>query len=353
MPQPRWRIIFVDDEPLVLRSIRTSLRRYSDRFDCTFEEDSVKALKRLEDEHFDVIVSDMRMPNVDGPSLLRAAAALRPGTVRLVLSGFADRDSMLRALAHSHRFLSKPCHPSELADELTRGLTVLECTGAEHPPHDTVLAMTGQTAQMLHRDWNQKDALHAASNDPALMFRVLHATGTRFFGAHRDRFSVSEAIHILGPDTVSDVANSDNMCRPTGEVARSVDRLAARNQTIGRLAGELISDPESAELATCVGTMLSLSETMRPKDATFSDDAGKRLTAFTLGASGAPLDVCRAVLEQDDPFAEPPEDIDLGTSIRIAKRLVLQCRGEAPAESPDAFLPSLWEDWLSLASTML
>ena len=353
MPKPRWRIVFIDDEPLVLRSIRASLRKYSDQFDCTFEEDSVKALDRIRSESFDVIVSDMRMPNVDGPSLLRTSAAIRPESVRIVLSGFADRSSMLRALTHSHRFLSKPCHPSELASELMRAVDVLECVGRDLPPHDTVLGMTSHTERMLQHDWNHTDATLAATMDPALMFRLLHATGTRFFGANRDRFSVEEAIQILGPDMVHELASGDSMWRPEGESGAKLDRLAKRNAAVGRVAAALVSNPDESELALCLGTMLSLSETMCPQDDEYETEHAKKLTAFTLGASGASIESCRAILGQDLEIDEPPEEVSLPLALRLAKTLVQQARGDQPTTQPKAILPSLWDDWHAMAQTLL
>ena len=85
------KILFVDDEPNVLQSIQRQLRK---RFDMVTAEGGEEALRILKEQGpFAVIVSDMRMPGMNGVELLAQAKDLHPDTVRLMLTGNADQET--------------------------------------------------------------------------------------------------------------------------------------------------------------------------------------------------------------------------------------------------------------------
>jgi DNA-binding NtrC family response regulator len=109
------RILFVDDEEHVLEGLRNLFRRQRHVWDMVFVTSGEAALVELEKAPFDVIVSDMRMPGMDGATLLLHVKSRYPSVVRIVLSGHAERAAMVRALSVAHQFLSKPCE----ADTLT------------------------------------------------------------------------------------------------------------------------------------------------------------------------------------------------------------------------------------------
>ena len=108
------RILCVDDEPNVLEGLRRNLRN---GFDVSVSSSGAAALQRLKDgESFEVIVSDMRMPGMNGALLLAEFRARSPDTVRLLLTGQADLDSAVAAVNEGQifRFLTKPCPAAAL-----------------------------------------------------------------------------------------------------------------------------------------------------------------------------------------------------------------------------------------------
>jgi response regulator RpfG family c-di-GMP phosphodiesterase len=112
------KILFVDDEINVLESIARQLRkRFPVKIACSGQE----ALQILKDEGpFAVIVSDMRMPGMDGVQLLSAVKDLYPDTVRLMLTGNADQETAIEAVNKGQifRFLNKPCSTAVLIPSL-------------------------------------------------------------------------------------------------------------------------------------------------------------------------------------------------------------------------------------------
>ena len=123
MTGARTRILVVDDEPAILASLGNLLRKDRYRWDLVFAHGGVQALRELAASVFDIVISDMRMPEVDGAELLEAVKLRSPRTIRIMLSGHAESDDALRALPLVHEFLAKPCGIKTL-----RG--VIESTGA-------------------------------------------------------------------------------------------------------------------------------------------------------------------------------------------------------------------------------
>jgi len=104
----RRRILFVDDEQNVLDGLRNLLRKQRNQWDMLFAISGKAALEELARSPVDVIVSDMRMPGMDGAELLTRVRELYPQTARIVLSGHAERDAIARVVSVAHQFLSKP-----------------------------------------------------------------------------------------------------------------------------------------------------------------------------------------------------------------------------------------------------
>ena len=92
------RIIFVDDEPNILDGLRRMLRSMRSQWDMTFANSGQEALDTLAEKPFDVIVSDMRMPGIDGAQLLNEVKDLYPQMIRIALYGQTSNESILRRL---------------------------------------------------------------------------------------------------------------------------------------------------------------------------------------------------------------------------------------------------------------
>ena len=114
-PGSRPRVLCVDDEPLVLEGLRDILGRSFEVEVATSAPDGLEIL-RSEPDAFAIVISDMRMPIMGGADFLRAARAIAPDAVRLLLTGHADLQAAIVAVngARLFRFLTKPCEPQEL-----------------------------------------------------------------------------------------------------------------------------------------------------------------------------------------------------------------------------------------------
>ena len=111
----RRRILFVDDDASLLAGLRNVLHRDRKRWDMVFVLGGQAALDELGRARFDAVVSDMRMPDVDGEMLLAAVKEMAPTTLRVMLSG-SDRVSQ----QDLDELLVKPCSAANLRAALER-----------------------------------------------------------------------------------------------------------------------------------------------------------------------------------------------------------------------------------------
>jgi response regulator RpfG family c-di-GMP phosphodiesterase len=116
------RVLFVDDEPQVLEGIQRSLRKQVDLQTATSGAEGLRLLS--EEGPFALVVSDMRMPSMNGAQFLAKVREQKPDTIRMILSGQADLQATITAVneGHIYRFLSKPCAPEQLLAAIEDGL---------------------------------------------------------------------------------------------------------------------------------------------------------------------------------------------------------------------------------------
>lgn len=115
-------ILVVDDEVGILKSIRRTLHKMD--VELTLLDKPEKAIEILSQRKFDVVLSDMKMPNINGADLLAQVAKQQPDSFRIILSGYADIESMLAAINHGkvHRYLKKPWNNDELMEVINDGI---------------------------------------------------------------------------------------------------------------------------------------------------------------------------------------------------------------------------------------
>lgn len=129
----RKRILFVDDDPRILSALERVLRRDRARWEMVFALGGRRALDELSRGTFDAVVSDMRMPDVDGAMLLGVIVRDSPMTARILLTGEADDDALQRARPALDQLLSKPCDATVLREAIERQLQVRHAEGTPPP----------------------------------------------------------------------------------------------------------------------------------------------------------------------------------------------------------------------------
>ena len=135
------KVLVVDDEESILKGIRLNLGR---TFDITLANGSQEALQAFKDgAPFDVVVSDMRMPGMDGATMLRKIKEAYPQVMTILLTGHADFEfggSQALQSGLLFRILNKPCPPQKLSATIKAAIEERDGTGKEEEKApDTVL----------------------------------------------------------------------------------------------------------------------------------------------------------------------------------------------------------------------
>ena len=205
--QRKRRILFVDDEPNVLEGLRDLLRRHRNRWDMVFLGGGQEAIDELTRSKFDILISDMRMPGVDGATLLGYAQEHHPEVVRIVLSGYTEMDAALRAVPVAQQFLTKPCKPDELENVVERATQLQSLIS-----NDAVRSIIGRIqklpslpqtySKLLHVLGNEKsgvtDVARVLEEDMAMCAKLLQLVNSAFFGLGREITNIQQAVVFLG-----------------------------------------------------------------------------------------------------------------------------------------------------------
>lgn len=144
------KILFVDDEPNILKTL-SRLMSLED-FECTFAQSGKEGLEIIKNDPHDVVVSDMRMPEMNGDEFLTQVKAIHPNSIRFILSGYADFNSMMNALNHGgvQQFISKPWDDDVLIQKLKEAIEFVKI----RKERDILMNLTRQQAEEL-REANQ------------------------------------------------------------------------------------------------------------------------------------------------------------------------------------------------------
>ncbi len=333
------RILFVDDEPLVLGGLRDLLRRQRAHWDMTFALGGAAALDELSRATFDVVVSDMRMPGIDGVTLLRHVKELQPAAARIILSGHADRDAVFGALHVAHQFLSKPCETLVLRDTVERACALRAMLPDESlreaAGHIEGLPAAPYNLAALERaivdpDGGTDELTLVIEHDPALAAKVLQLSNSYFFGQARPQTCVWEAVNYLGSELLKDLTMRARVIGAPGALAPILAPLyslavehahaATGSQIAQRLVrgGSAKGDACSAALLHDVGGLVlahtmperfaevlrSAAATGRPRHVVERELLGAshaEIGAYLLAMWGLPQSIVQAVAHQHEP----------------------------------------------------
>jgi HD-like signal output (HDOD) protein len=201
------RILFVDDEPMILEAIQHSLRSMRAEWDVKSANSGAEALEMMAQTPIDVVITDMRMPGMDGAQLLELVKAKYPRTVRIILSGQSDRETILRSVGPSHQYLSKPCDVDELKLRLTRAFALRDML--DNPRLKEILsrlksvpslpAIYSAVAEALRSpETSLKQIGDLIAQDMGMCAKVLQLVNSAFFGLACRVSSPHEAIAMIG-----------------------------------------------------------------------------------------------------------------------------------------------------------
>jgi HD-like signal output (HDOD) protein/CheY-like chemotaxis protein len=355
MTTVKKRILFVDDEPAILAGLQNLLYKDRKRWDMVFALGGQLALDEIRKAPFDIVVSDMRMPGIDGAMLLNLIKDECPATVRIMLSGHADREAIVRALPALHQLLSKPCDATTLRSALERSLD-----GANVDRDTKIRRIVGGVDKlptppdlffelsrlMQSPTTSVADVAKVVTRDPGLSAKLLQLVNSAYFGTGQATTSIQQAVALLGTDRLRYIALTASVfSSPPGVngagfsleqmqqesmraawLARSFAEPAVRDEAF---ASTLLHDVGRVVLALAQGTNFrALSERVQGGE-TLLDveldvfgvthaDVGARLLAIW----GLPTAIVDVVQYHHDPGSAPEASRALASIVHVADAIV-------------------------------
>lgn len=204
---PRGSILFLDDDPPILNGLRMRLHRFDRRWEMRFADCGEDALAELERWEADVVVSDVRMPGMDGVEFLRTVSERWPHTIRIALSGFAGVEQVAKLVPYAHQYLNKPSESPQLEDVIERCLALpallpdkplRALAGAVRTLPVTVAAHTELQAALSRDNPKVHAVADIVARDTALSAKVLQLANSAFFRLARRITGVESAVGHLG-----------------------------------------------------------------------------------------------------------------------------------------------------------
>jgi HD-like signal output (HDOD) protein len=370
MNPPHKRILFVDDEAALLGGLQNLLRKERGRWDMVFAVGGQQALIEMRKAPADVVVTDMRMPEMDGVTLLRKIKEEFPSTARIVLSGYAEREAIFHSLSVAHQFLSKPCD----ADTLR---TVIERTcNLQQLLHDESLRRVVGGLEKLpsvSRAYTELNRLagdpsadmaaiaHVVESDPSMSARVLQLVNSAYFGVSQRIASVRQAVSYLGLDLLKGLALTAcvfGSVEAEPVAGFSLDELQRCSVLTARVAKRFLSDPKRAEEAftsalvhdlgkaiIAIGMPAAFAEVLRKtQDGVQPYHQAERevmgithaeVGAYLFGLWGLPFPIVETVAFHHNPGAVDGGQCEVLAVVHAADALVDRCcRNNAAVANP-------------------
>lgn len=360
------RILFVDDEQQVLDGYRTALRKRRKEWDMEFAASGPEALEIMTSTPATVLVSDMRMPGMDGATLLDKVAEQWPETLRIVLSGYSEEDMILRVVKTAHHFMAKPCPPDEMVAAINRVLALRESL-----TNEAIRALVGRVDSLpslprvhalLLRELDARDPSlerigAIIERDPALSALLLKVVNSPFFGFFGEVNSPVRAVALLGTEALKGLVLSASIVNEEGDMAKRFPiRGMARHSRDVALVARCIAltetgDKSFAEKAFLAGLLhdvgkLLFMRILGQEYADIIEEAKRRgarlhdveqdrydvnhgeLGAYLLGIWGISAQVVEAVRDHHKPVVAEKGKLNLDLCLHTADVLVQSLSGD-------------------------
>jgi HD-like signal output (HDOD) protein/ActR/RegA family two-component response regulator len=363
-------VLFVDDEPFILKGYERSTEEYEGDWSVFFATSGREALDLMTQTPIDVIVTDMRMPGMDGKELLEQVSRQHPGIVRFVLSGNAENLMGLQFTNLAHQFLTKPCDLEILKKSIDQIFNMRQLldnpqltqliNGIRKLPSPPLL-YNKLMKEIQSENSTSKAIGDIISQDMALTAKILQIANSAFIGMSNKIADPQRAVTVLGINTIKALvlsihvfaeAESDSM------PAISVEKLWRHSILVGSIAREIASESAKGQQfqndAQIIGLMHDIGKLLQlrlpdfaarlrafTRDLTLDEEyeifgtSHAEMGAYLLGIWGLPIEFVEATAFHHTPAKLPGRDFNLGALVHIANGLYYMHTSSQPGNYHD------------------
>ncbi len=236
---------------MLLEMYRLVFEQDQDKWDIQFAPGAKEALAMMQEQPFDVVVSDMRMPGMSGADLFQEVMKLYPKSSRLIMSGYADQEQIAKCLGATHQFIAKPFDIKLLKSTIWR-VCALDGWMLDEKLR-TVVAQLYSVPSLPSLYFRIMDALNSpdagvdtigaiVAKDPAMTAKILQLVNSAFFGIARKVSNAMEAVQYLGVGRVRSLVLSLHVftCFDHMKIKNfSIERVWGHSMATGMLAQKI------------------------------------------------------------------------------------------------------------------
>ncbi len=367
------RLLFVDDDPNLLMALQRGLHGMRGEWEMEFAAGPRVALELLDVRAFDVVVSDMRMPEMTGMDLLNTVQERFPQSIRILLSGQSDRDSILRSVAHAHQYISKPCEVRQLREVLSQTIALTDLLA--NSAIKAFISRLSSIPSLPSLYMEVTEALRSPDPSPAkigdiiardmgMTAKILQVSNSAIYGIRTEVTQPEKAVLLLGLETVQSLvlslsvfsslgpglqaascadalwqhsSMSGALCKAIGRVERIEPALAGAYLSAGLLhdIGKLViasADPELHQQITREVSMGARTRLEIEQDLLGCTHA--EVGAYLLGIWGLPVSIVEAVAWHHRPSASPVSQFSPLAAVHVASAMM--ARANPPLSDGDA-----------------
>ena len=351
------QILFVDEEPYLIKALKRSLRKMRDEWDVRYTENASEALDVLSNNTIDLVVTEMRLTGIGGLELLSEVKERYPHMVRIVLSGYSDRDVILKSVEIAHQFLSKPWDDETLKSTihrafLMRGLLEKDSLRGLVSKIDSLPSLPSLYVEIVDElrseDASIRKVGRIIAKDLGMTAKILQMVNSSFFGVSQPISSPEQAVTYLGLDLVKAIVLTAGVFSKFDSLkvpGFSIESLWTHSMNTGAYSKEIgsfeNSEKELIENAFIAGLLhdigkilisanlpenfIEVLDLVRKEGLSFCDAENQVLGAshaevgaYLLGLWGLPESVIEVVAAHHNPLLGPVDTITPLTMVHAA-----------------------------------
>jgi HD-like signal output (HDOD) protein/ActR/RegA family two-component response regulator len=351
-------IVFVDDEQELLDGLRARLYKHKDDWHMQFVLSGQEAIAEFERHDVDLIVSDVRMPGMDGGQLLGIVKQRWPTAMRIIVSGYNDAAQSVRLTSLAHQYIAKPCDGRQLEIVIDRCFHLQELLSQE--PLRNLVGRIGKLPTMPKTYGRMQAALSRptvsvgeiadiVNKDAAIASKVLQIANSAFFRLRKPVVSIKDAVTYLGFATIRNLVLSAEIFSqwksPNDPLGVDPEQLQNHAQAAAAACKSLAGGRATADDAWLAGLLHDIGYWIMvqecPKELASARELSRteglplfecerriigathaEIGAYLLGLWGLPFAIVEAVALHHTPTAVTSQGYDLVSALAVSHALL-------------------------------